>query len=154
VREDPPLVRLTVIALAVGFLGLFIVLPLLNVFAQAFSKGFAAYVSALQDEDTLSAIHLTLLVAFILGRAQRRLRRRRRLAIASSSSAQEYSQSRLIDLPFSVSAGDRRLVFVLLSGCRDWFGAWLRRARYQDHLCAPGIVLATIFVTFRSSCAS
>jgi sulfate transport system permease protein len=147
-REDPPLVRLAIIAIAVGFLGLFIVLPLINVFAQAFAKGTEAYLSALRDDDTRSAIHLTLLVAFSSVLLNGAFGLAAAWAIAKFEFRGKNILITLIDLPFSVSPVIAGLVFVLLFGLQGLFGAWLAAHDIKIIFALPGILLATIFVTF------
>ena len=147
-RHDPPLVRLAIIAVAVGFLGLFIVLPLINVFAQAFSKGVAAYLSALRDDDTRSAIHLTLLVAIIAVVLNGAFGLAAAWAIAKFDFRGKNVLITLIDLPFSVSPVIAGLVFVLLFGLQGLFGAWLAAHDIKIIFALPAILLATIFVTF------
>jgi sulfate transport system permease protein len=147
-REDPPLVRLAIIAVAVGFLGLFIVLPLINVFAQAFAKGIETYLSALRDDDTRSAIHLTLLVAFTSVLLNGAFGLAAAWAIAKFDFRGKNVLITLIDLPFSVSPVIAGLVFVLLFGLQGLFGAWLAAYDIKIIFALPGILLATIFVTF------
>jgi sulfate transport system permease protein len=147
-RHDPPLVRLAIIALAVGFLGLFIVLPLINVFAQAFSKGIGAYLAALQDDDTRSAIYLTLLVAIIAVVLNGAFGLTAAWAIAKFDFRGKNVLITLIDLPFSVSPVIAGLVFVLLFGLQGLFGAFLAAHDIKIIFALPGILLATIFVTF------
>lgn len=147
-REDPPLVRLAIIAIAVGFLALFIVLPLINVFAQAFSKGAEAYLSALQDDDTRSAIHLTLLVAFSAVLLNSAFGLAAAWAIAKFDFRGKNILITLIDLPFSVSPVIAGLVFVLLFGLQGLLGAWLAAHDIKIIFALPGMLLATIFVTF------
>ena len=147
-REDPPLVRLAIIVIAVGFLGLFIVLPLVNVFMQAFAKGFAAYLSALRDDDTRSAIHLTLLVALSSVLLNGAFGLAAAWAIAKFEFRGKNILITLIDLPFSVSPVIAGLVFVLLFGLQGLFGAWLAAHDIKIIFALPGILLATIFVTF------
>jgi len=147
-REDPPLVRLAIIVIAVGFLGLFIVLPLVNVFTQAFAKGFAAYLAALHDDDTRSAIHLTLLVAFSAVLLNGAFGLAAAWAIAKFEFRGKNILITLIDLPFSVSPVIAGLVFVLLFGLQGLFGAWLAAHDIKIIFALPGILLATIFVTF------
>ncbi len=147
-REDPPPVRLAIIAITVGFLGLFIVLPLVNVFMQAFAKGLEAYLSALQDDDTRSAIHLTLLVAFSSVLLNGAFGLAAAWAIAKFEFRGKNILITLIDLPFSVSPVIAGLVFVLLFGLQGLFGAWLAAHDIKIIFALPGILLATIFVTF------
>jgi len=141
-------VRLAIIVITVGFLGLFIVLPLVNVFMQAFAKGFAAYLSALRDDDTRSAIHLTLLVAFSSVLLNGAFGLAAAWAIAKFEFRGKNILITLIDLPFSVSPVIAGLVFVLLFGLQGLFGAWLAAHDIKIIFALPGILLATIFVTF------
>jgi sulfate transport system permease protein len=147
-REDPPLVRRAIIAVAVAFLGLFIVLPLINVFAQAFAKGIGAYLSALRDDDTRTAIHLTLVVAFTSVLLNGAFGLAAAWAIAKFDFRGKNVLITLIDLPFSVSPVIAGLVFVLLFGLQGLFGAWLAAHDIKIIFALPGILLATIFVTF------
>jgi sulfate transport system permease protein len=147
-REDPPLVRRAIIAVAVAFLGLFIVLPLINVFAQAFAKGMGAYLSALRDDDTRTAIHLTLVVAFTSVLLNGAFGLAAAWAIAKFDFRGKNVLITLIDLPFSVSPVIAGLVFVLLFGLQGLFGAWLAAHDIKIIFALPGILLATIFVTF------
>jgi sulfate transport system permease protein len=148
VRADPPWVRATIITLTVVFLGIFIVLPLINVFAQAFSKGVEVYVAALRDEDTLSAIRLTLQVAFVSVLLNGVFGLIAAWAIAKFNFPGKSFLITLIDLPFSVSPVVAGLVFVLLFGLQGLFGPWLAAHDIKIIFAFPGILLATLFVTF------
>lgn len=148
VREDPTWARLSVIAVTVIFLGVFIVLPLLNVFAQAFAKGAAAYYGALSAPDTLSAIRLTLVVAVISVGANALFGLIAAWAITKFEFRGKNLLVTLIDLPFSVSPVIAGLVFVLLFGLQGYLGPWLSDHNIKIIFALPGIVLATIFVTF------
>jgi sulfate/thiosulfate transport system permease protein len=148
VRADPPVVKWSIIALTVAFLGLFIVLPLINVFAQAFSKGIAVYFAALKDEETLAAVQLTLLVAFIAVVANGAFGLTAAWAIAKFDFRGKNFLITLIDLPFSVSPVIAGLVFVLLFGLQGLLGPWLAAHDIKIIFAVPGIALATIFVTF------
>jgi sulfate transport system permease protein len=147
-RTDPVWVRVLVIAVAVGFLGLFIVLPLVCVFAQALSKGVPAYVAALRDPDTLSAIRLTLVIAAISVLANIVFGVIGAWAIAKFEFRGKNLLNTLIDLPFSVSPVIAGLVFVLLFGLQGYFGPWLVAHHIKVIFALPGMTLATIFVTF------
>jgi sulfate/thiosulfate transport system permease protein len=147
-REDAPWVRWLVISVAVGFLGLFIVLPLLCVLTQAFAKGVAAYFAALTDPDTLAAIQLTLLAAAISVVANAVFGLVASWAIAKFEFRGKRLLITLIELPFSVSPVIAGLVFVLLFGLQGYFGAWLLAHHVKIIFALPGIALATIFVTF------
>jgi sulfate transport system permease protein len=147
-NDDPPWVRRLLIALAFLFVGVFLLLPLANVFAQAFSKGIAAYGKALANPDTVSAMKLTLLVSaccvplnLVFGVAAA-------WAVAKFEFRGKALLITLIDLPFSVSPVVSGLVFVVLFGARGYFGPWLDRHDVQVIYAVPGIVLATTFITF------
>ena len=147
-REDAPWVRFIVIAIAVGFMSLFIVLPLACVLTEAFAKGIAAYFAALTDPDTLAAIRLTLLAAAISVLANAIFGIVASWAIAKFEFRGKHLLITLIELPFSVSPVIAGLVFVLLFGLQGYFGAWLLDRHVRIIFALPGIALATIFVTF------
>jgi sulfate/thiosulfate transport system permease protein len=147
-RADPTWVRWLLIAISVGFLGLFIVLPLINVFTQAFSKGIDAYVTALTDPDSLAAIRLTLLVAATSVALNVVFGLTAAWAITKFEFRGKSLLITLIDLPFSVSPVVAGLVFVLLFGLQGVFGAWLAAHDIKIIFAFPGIALVTIFVTF------
>ena len=135
-------------ALAFGFLGIFLVLPLIIVFAEAFAKGVEAYWEALGDPDTLSAIRLTLLVAAISVPLNLVFGVAAAWAIAKFEFKGKAFLTTLIDLPFSVSPVISGLVYVLLFGAGSVLGPWLKAHGMEILFAVPGIVLATIFVTF------
>jgi sulfate/thiosulfate transport system permease protein len=147
-REDAPWVRLIVIAIAVAFMSLFIVLPLACVMTEALAKGVAAYFAALTDPDTLAAIRLTLLAAAISVIANMIFGVIAAWAIAKFEFRGKNLLITLIELPFSVSPVIAGLVFVLLFGLQGYFGAWLLAHHVKIIFALPGIALATIFVTF------
>jgi sulfate/thiosulfate transport system permease protein len=147
-RNDTPWVKWLVISLATGFLGLFIVLPLVCVFAEAFAKGIGAYIAALTDPDTLSAIRLTLIVAAISVSTNAVFGIVGAWAIAKFEFRGKNLLIALIELPFSVSPVVAGLVFVLLFGLQGYFGPWLVAHHIRVIFVLPGIALATIFVTF------
>jgi len=147
-RSDPAWVRWLVTSLAVIFLGLFIVLPLICVFNQAFSKGIEAYVAALRDPDTLSAIRLTLIVAAISVTSNAVFGVIGAWAIGKFDFRGKNLLITLIEIPFSVSPVIAGLVFVLLFGLQGYFGSWLVAHDIKIIFALPGIALATIFVTF------
>jgi sulfate transport system permease protein len=147
-QQDGAAVRWAIITVVVLFLAVFIVLPLLAVFVQAFAHGFSAYAAALIEPDAIAAVELTLIVAFvsvvtnlIFG-----------LIAAWSIAKFEFPGKSLlvtfIDLPFSVSPVVAGLVFVLLFGAQGLFGTWLKANDVQIIFALPGIILATLFVTF------
>jgi len=152
VRNDPRTesraVRIAVITVALTFLGVFVVLPLILVFAEAFSKGIGAYLAALSDPEALSAIRLTLLVAAVSVSINLVFGLMAAWAIAKFEFAGKTFLTTLIDLPFSVSPVISGLVFVLLFGAQGYWGAWLRDHDIQVLFAVPGIALATTFVTF------
>jgi sulfate transport system permease protein len=147
-RSEPRLVRLLIIVIAVTFLSIFVVLPLVVVFAQAFAKGITAYLAALSDPEALSAIRLTLLVAAISVGLNLVFGVIAAWAIAKFEFAGKTFLISLIDLPFSVSPVISGLVFVLLFGAQGFFGTWLASHDIQVLFAVPGITLATAFVTF------
>jgi sulfate transport system permease protein len=130
------------------FLGLFIVLPLVCVFTQAFAKGVQAYLAALRDPDTLSAIRLTLVIAAISVVANTVFGIIGAWAIAKFEFRGKNLLITLIELPFSVSPVIAGLVFVLLFGLQGYFGPWLVAHGVKVIFALPGMALATIFVTF------
>jgi sulfate transport system permease protein len=147
-RSEPWLVRVVVIAVAVSFLIVFVVLPLLLVFAQAFSKGAGAYLSALTDPEARSAIRLTLAVAVISVSLNLVFGVIAAWAITKFEFPGKTVLISLIDLPFSVSPVISGLVFVLLFGAQGFFGSFLQGHDIQVLFAVPGIALATTFVTF------
>src|ERR1700710_2086231 len=147
-RTEPRLVRAVIIAIAVTFLTVFVVLPLVVVFAQAFSKGIGAYFSALTDPEALSAIRLTLTVAAISVSLNLVFGVIAAWAITKFEFPGKTFLISLIDLPFSVSPVISGLVFVLLFGAQGFFGPWMQAHDIQVLFAAPGIALATTFVTF------
>jgi len=147
-RTEPWLVRAAIIAIAVTFLTVFVVLPLVVVFAEAFSRGIGAYFSALTDPEALSAIRLTLTVAAISVSLNLVFGLIAAWAITKFEFRGKTFLISLIDLPFSVSPVISGLVFVLLFGAQGFFGPWMAAHDIQVLFAAPGIALATTFVTF------
>jgi sulfate/thiosulfate transport system permease protein len=147
-RADPTLMRWGIIGVATVFLTLFIVIPLVNVFAQAFSKGLEPFFSAISHPDAVAAILLTLMAAaFSVG-----LNLVFGVITAWAITKYEFPGKSLlitaIDLPFSVSPVIAGLVFVLLFGAQGYLGPWLLDHDIKIIFALPGIVLATVFVTF------
>jgi sulfate transport system permease protein len=136
------------VAVALGFLGLFVVLPVVAVFAQAFAKGTPAYFAALSDPDALSAIRLTLIVAFLSVSLNLFFGLAAAWAITKFRFPGKTLLITLIDLPFSVSPVVAGLIFVLLFGLQGLAGPWLSAHGIKIIFALPGIVLATLFVTF------
>ncbi len=145
---DAPFVRRILIGVALLFLAAFLLLPLLIIFTEAFTKGTAMYFAALREPDALAAVRLTLLVAAIAVPANTIFGLAAAWAIARFDFRGKTVLTTLIDLPFSVSPVVSGLVYVLLFGAQGWFGPWLRQHHLQVIFAVPGIVLATIFVTF------
>lgn len=145
---EPAWARSVLIALGLGFIGLFLVLPLVAVFIEALSNGIGAYLAALHTPDTLAAIRLTLLVAAIAVPCNLVFGVIAAWAIAKFEFTGRSVLITFIDLPFSVSPVISGLVYVLLFGAHGWFGPWLVANNVQIIFAVPGIVLATIFVTF------
>jgi sulfate transport system permease protein len=140
--------RLLLIVVALLFLGLFLALPLLVVFVQALAKGVSTYIVAISDPVAWSAIKLTLLVAAIAVPCNLVFGVAAAWAIAKFEFRGKSTLITLIDLPFAVSPVIAGLVFILLFGARGWFGPYLRLHHIHVIFAVPGIVLATIFVTF------
>lgn len=147
-RQDGALLRRVIIGLTVVFLSIFIVLPLVTVFVQAFSKGLAPYLAALAEPDAQAAMRLTLLVAAISVTTNLIFGLVASWAIAKFEFPGKSLLITFIDLPFSVSPVISGLVFVLLFGAQGLLGPWLRAHDIQILFAVPGIVLATVFVTF------
>jgi sulfate transport system permease protein len=147
-RSESRVVRIAIIAVAIAFLSIFVVLPLVVVFAQAFARGIAAYLAALTDPEALSAIRLTLLVAAISVGLNLVFGVIAAWAIAKFDFVGKTFLISLIDLPFSVSPVISGLVFVLLFGAQGFFGPFLVKHNIQVLFAAPGIAMATLFVTF------
>ena len=145
---EPRLVRYVLTGIALLFLGLFLVVPLIAVFYQALSKGLGFYLDALVDPDAVSAIKLTLLTAAIAVPLNLVFGLAASWCIAKFEFRGKALLTTLIDLPFSVSPVISGLVYVLLFGAQGWFGPWLEDHNVQIIFAVPGIVLATIFVTF------
>ncbi|GEP00347.1 sulfate ABC transporter permease subunit CysW [Methylobacterium haplocladii] len=141
-------VRWTLIAVAVAFLALFLVLPLVTVFAQAFAKGIGAYLAAFSEPDAHAAIKLTLITAAIAVPFNLVFGVTAAWAIAKFQFWGRDLLVTLIDLPFSVSPVVSGLIYVLVFGSQGLLGPWLIEHDIQIIFAVPGIVLATIFVTF------
>jgi sulfate transport system permease protein len=147
-KGEPVLLRWTLIALALGFMSLFVVLPLAVVFAQAFEKGWATYWAAVSEPDALAAIRLTLLAAGIAVPLNLVFGLAAAWAIAKFQFPGRNLLVTLIDLPFAVSPVISGLIYVLMFGAQGWLGPWLDQHDIRIIFAVPGIVLATVFVTF------
>jgi sulfate/thiosulfate transport system permease protein len=141
-------VRWTLIALAVGFLALFLVIPLLAVFSEALRRGVEPFLAAFDEPDTQSAIGLTLLVAAIAVPLNLVFGVAAAWAVAKFEFPGKSVLVSLIDLPFSVSPVVAGLVYVLLFGAKGLLGPLMDDWQFKIIFAVPGIVLATIFVTF------
>lgn len=146
--RDPWWVKWGLIGVALVFLAFILVLPLVLVFAEALSKGVAVYWESISEPDALSAIKLTLLVAAISVPLNTVFGVAASWAIARFRFWGRNLLLTLIDLPFAVSPVVSGLIYVLLFGAQGWFGPWLREHDVRIIFAVPGIVLATIFVTF------
>ena len=141
-------VRYTLIGIALVFMALFLVLPLAAVFTEALRKGFDAYWEALKDPDAWSAIRLTLLTAAIAVPLNLVFGVAAAWAVAKYEFRGKSFLTTLIDLPFSVSPVVAGLIYVLVFGAQGWLGPWLAEHDIKIVFAVPGIILATIFVTF------
>ena len=145
---ESPATRAILIAVALAFLALFLILPLASVFVEAFRKGTAEFLATFGDPDTLAAIRLTLLVAAIAVPLNLVFGVAAAWAIAKFEFKGKAFLTTLIDLPFSVSPVISGLVYILLFGAGSVLGPWLKSHGIEILFAVPGIVLATIFVTF------
>jgi len=146
--QDPLWTRLLLIGGTVGFLTLFLFVPLALVFTEALRKGLQVYAEAITEENALSAIKLTLTVTAISVPLNAVFGVAAAWAIAKFSFKGKSLLLALIDLPFAVSPVVSGLVYVLLFGARGLFGPWLDEHNIQIIFAVPGMVLATVFVTF------
>ncbi len=145
---EPAWVRRTLIGIALGFLTLFLFVPLAAVFFEALKKGLDVYLAAITEPDALSAIRLTLLAAAIAVPLNLVFGIAAAWCIAKFHFRGKNVLLTLIDLPFSVSPVIAGLIYVLVFGLQGWFGEWLRDHDLKVIFALPGIVLATVFVTF------
>ena len=145
---EAPAIRWLLTALALGFMGLFLVLPLAAVFVEALKAGWTAYWAALKEPDALSAIRLTLLTAAIAVPLNLVFGVAAAWCIAKFEFKGKAFLTTLIDLPFSVSPVVAGLIYVLVFGAQGWLGPWLAEHDIKIVFAVPGIVLATVFVTF------
>jgi len=146
--DEPAIVRWLLIGTAIAFLAVFLVLPFVAVFAQAFASGAKVFFAALSDADAVAAIKLTLITAFFAVLLNTIFGVAAAWAIAKFEFRGKNFLITLIDLPFSVSPVIAGLVFILLFGSRGWFGGWLSDHDIKIVFALPGLVLATVFVTF------
>jgi len=146
--SEPTLLRVALTLVALGFLGLFLVLPLAVVFGQALEKGAAAYVAAIREPAALAAMRLTLLTAAIAVPLNLLFGVAAAWAIAKFDFRGRSVLVTLIDLPFAISPVISGVIFVLLFGRQGVLGPWLASHDVKIIFAVPGIVLATVFVTF------
>lgn len=145
--ESAP-VRWLLISAAVGVLGLFLLLPLAAVFVEALRKGWEVFLASLHDEAALSAVKLTLMAALVSVPLNTLFGISAAWAITKFRFKGRSLLLALIDLPFAVSPVIAGLVFVLLFGAKGWFGPWLSEHDIKIIFAFPGIIIATIFITF------
>ncbi len=145
---EPAWLRRTLIAIALVFLTLFLFVPLVSVFFEAFKKGWETYAAAVTEPDARSAIWLTLVAAGISVPLNLVFGLAASWCIAKFDFRGKNLLLTLIDLPFSVSPVISGLIFVLIFGLQGWFGEWLRDHDLKIIFALPGIVLATVFITF------
>ena len=146
--QDPRWVRWLLTGIALGFLGFFLVLPLVAVFGEALRRGLGAYFAAVGDADALAAVKLTLIAALISVPANVVFGVAAAWCIAKYSFRGKSLLITLIDLPFAVSPVISGLIYVLVFGAQGWLGPWLIEHDVKIIFAVPGIVLATTFVTF------
>ncbi len=147
-NQEPTWVRTLLLSVALGFMTLFLLLPLATVFTEALRKGWEAYASALQEPDAWSAIRLTLWVAAIAVPLNLVFGVAAAWAIAKYDFRGKTLLITLIDLPFSVSPVVAGLIYVLVFGAQGWLGPWHAAHGIKIIFAVPGIILATVFVTF------
>ena len=146
--RDSTIVKTLVLVLSLSFFGIFLLLPLFSVFTEALYKGWVYYFKAIAEPDTWSAIKLTLLAAGVAVPLNLIFGVAASWAIAKFDFRGKRLLITLIDIPFSVSPVIAGLIFVLVFGAQGWFGSWLSDHDIRIIFAVPGIILATIFVTF------
>ena len=146
--EEPGWVRWLLIGAALAFLGFFLFVPLAAVFVEAFKKGAEVYLAAVSEPDALAAIKLTLVAAAVSVPLNLVFGVAAAWCIAKFDFRGKNLLLTLIDVPFSVSPVIAGLIYVLVFGLQGWFGEWLRDHDLKVIFAVPGIVLATVFVTF------
>jgi sulfate transport system permease protein len=146
--REPAWLKGVLITIALLFFGLFLLLPLVTVFTEAFRKGWSVYLAALVEPDAWSAMVLTLIVAAIAVPLNLVFGVMAAWAVAKFDFRGKQLLTTLIDLPFSVSPVIAGLIYVLIFGAQGWFGPWLIENDVKIIFAVPGLVLATVFVTF------
>jgi sulfate transport system permease protein len=146
--EDHPLTRWALVGVTIAFVVLFLLLPLITVFSAALEKGLEAAWTALGDPDALSSIKLTVITALIAVPLNSAFGVAAAWAVSKYDFRGKSLLTSFIDLPFSVSPVISGLIYVLIFGLQGWMGPWLREHDIKIIFALPGIVLATMFVTF------
>lgn len=146
--SEPLWVKMLLIGVGLGFVGIFLLLPLIAVFVQAFERGIGLYWEAITEPDALAAIKLTLLVSLIAVPLNTVFGVAAAWAIAKFEFKGKSLLTTLIDLPFAVSPVIAGLIFILLFGAQGWFGPLVSEHGIRIVFAVPGIILATMFVTF------
>ena len=146
--RDTAWVKVLVLVLSLGFFFVFLLLPLIAVFVEALRKGWAVYLASLTEPDAVSAIKLTLLTATIAVPLNLAFGIAAAWAITKFDFRGKQILTTLVDLPFSVSPVIAGLIYVLVFGAQGWLGPWLAAHDLKIIFAVPGIVLATVFVTF------
>lgn len=145
---DPDWIRYALITLTLGIIGLFLILPLATVLIEAFAKGWSTYNASLTQPEALAAMKLTLLIALVTVPLTTVFGISAAWAIARFDFRGKNLLITLIDLPFSVSPVIAGLIYVLIFGAQGWLGPWLAEHDIKIIFAVPGIILATLFVTF------
>jgi sulfate transport system permease protein len=146
--RDPAWIKIVILGVSLGFFALFLLMPLIAVFVEAFRRGWQVYLAALVEPDAFSAIQLTLAIAAIAVPLNLVFGVAAAWAITKFDFRGKQFLISLIDLPFSVSPVIAGLVFILVFGAHGWFGPWLADHNIKIIFALPGMVLATAFVTF------
>ena len=146
--QEPAWVRRTLLAVGLGFLFFFLGLPLLAVFVEALAQGLPVYLEALQDPETRSAIWLTVVIALAVLPFNILFGVAAAWVIAKFDFKGKSLLITLIDLPFAVSPVVAGLIFILLFGAQGYFGPWLAANEYKVIFAVPGMIIATLFITF------
>ena len=146
--DEPRFLKVLLIALALSFLGVMLVIPLISVFVEAFRQGWALYIASLTEPDAMAAIKLTLLTAAIVVPINVVFGVAMAWLLTRFDFRGKQWLTTLLDLPFSVSPVVAGLMFILLFGSYSVLGSWLESIGFQVIFAVPGIVIATLFVTF------
>jgi len=147
-NQEPSWLKSILVVLSLGFLAIFLLLPLVAVFSQALEKGWRLYIDSITEPDALSAIKLTLLVALVCVPLNTIFGVMLAWSIAKFDFKGKSILTTLIELPFAISPVIAGLIFILLFGSAGWFGSWLVESNIKIVFAVPGIILATAFITF------